>query len=337
VSEFAPFSRNKKKTRLLASYFKGGPIACTWQLGRPCETHCLYCEHMAEIGNDPVSVELAESVAARLAGDGSLLISLMGSDPLLHPDITRIVSTVARWHFPFITTNGWPISAERAQALWEAGLEGVSLWLRSADLKTHDGAVGVPGSFQRVMKAARVFSAARNGGKQPVHIKLALDETGAGTLPTIADMETLLREAAAQMISVKVEIAPREDGQGARPAFRALIDALQALRGRQASLGNSAFYLARLSNSQGEGIGGCRAGRSFFNIDRRGAFARCFNYRQNTFLPRGTESAKAITKTIQKDDPASECRRCWCSWRGEVEGAYTLKGVFSALPWFHRL
>ena len=57
----------------------------------------------------------------KLASYGTLLISLAGGEPFLRLDLPQIVHEIGRYHFPFVTTNGWFVTPQTARNIMAAG------------------------------------------------------------------------------------------------------------------------------------------------------------------------------------------------------------------------
>ena len=144
-----------KKLQLARAWASGHPVWCAWQVNYRCNFRCSFCHYWRDpMGDQPeLSVEDFRRGSRKLAGLGSLLISLAGGEPLVRPDIVEIVAEVAQWHFPFVTTNGWFSNQGLADELFAAGLWGVSISIDYADAQRHDRRRGMPGAFERALSA----------------------------------------------------------------------------------------------------------------------------------------------------------------------------------------
>ncbi|MEX1082655.1 MAG: GTP 3',8-cyclase MoaA [Halofilum sp. (in: g-proteobacteria)] len=129
--------------------------ALTDQLDRPlqdlrisvtdrCNFRCTYCMPKEQFGADHaflprnalLDFEEIERLVRVFAGQGVRKIRLTGGEPLVRKDIERLVERIA--NVPGIddialTTNGSLLSASRARALADAGLERVTISLDSLD------------------------------------------------------------------------------------------------------------------------------------------------------------------------------------------------------------
>jgi MoaA/NifB/PqqE/SkfB family radical SAM enzyme len=132
-----------------------------------------------------VPVEAYRTGSEKLARLGALLISLAGGEPLIRPDIVQIVAEVGRWHFPFITTNGWFANEGLAEDLFQAGLWGASISIDYADAGPHDRRRGTPGAFERALAAVESFSRARIHKWQRVNWMAVLRRTTSTYEPMI--------------------------------------------------------------------------------------------------------------------------------------------------------
>ena len=91
-----------------------------------------------------------------LAGKEPGEIRLFGSDPLLRPDISSIVTHAKETGFQHVSvvTNGVSLGDKGvAASLHEAGLNEVALTLYSVDSRVHDALTRQKGSHEKVMQA----------------------------------------------------------------------------------------------------------------------------------------------------------------------------------------
>jgi MoaA/NifB/PqqE/SkfB family radical SAM enzyme len=315
-----------KKARLVAAYLKGRPIWCSWQVVPRCESACAFCDHRAESGAPQPELESCRIIASELATQGALLVSLSGGEPFLRSDLPELVSVLAAAHFPLLTTDGCLVTKARARAVWEAGLEAASVRLDHADPELQDRAVGYPGAHARALQGLAALASERSRPSQQVNVKVR--PTG----PDVIGLPAILKLAADHGATVTVEPAfplTRE----APPSLR-LSAALRELKGRHPNLRTGAYFLSRIDEALTEGVGGCRAGQAFFNVDHHGRVSKCVEFRGPEDRV-GTLEAEGISKVmgrLKSIHAANECRSCWYAYRGEVEGLYTLRGLLGALP-----
>ncbi len=80
-------------------------------------------------------------------------------------------------------------------------------------------------------------------------------------------------------------------------------------------------------------LAGCRAGRSFFNVDHRGRVSKCLEFRrpEDQAGNLASESADGVVDRLRVRNAENRCQACWMSSRGEVEGLYTWRGFLGGL------
>ena len=313
-----------KKARLVAAYLRGRPIWCSWQVTPRCEGACAFCDHRGESGDPQPDLDSCRKIVDELATQGALLISLSGGEPFLRSDLADLVALVAEAHFPLLTTDGCLVTRPRARAVWEAGLEAASVRLDSADPETQDRAVGVPGAHARAVGGLAALAAERTRPSQQVNVKARLGGADVSHLPD------LLRLAADHGATVTVEPAfplPSREPSG-------LAKALIELKSRHSNFRTGSYFVSRVDEALAGGVGGCRAGQAFFNVDHHGRVSKCVEFRgpEDRVGSLEDEGIGKVMVGLKGVHAANECRACWYAYRGEVEGLYTLRGLMGALP-----
>ena len=210
--------------------------------------------------------------------------------------------------------------------MWEAGLEAASVRLDHADRETQDRAVGYPGAHARALLGLAALAGERSRPSQQVNVKVRL----AG--PDLTGLPDLLKLAADHGATVTVEPTfplTRSATPSARLSVR-----LRELKSRHPNLRTGAYFLSHIDEALAEGVGGCRAGQAFFNVDHHGRVSKCVEFRGpedrvGTLEQDGVSKVMSRLKTIHA---ANDCRSCWYAYRGEVEGLYTPRGLLGALP-----
>jgi MoaA/NifB/PqqE/SkfB family radical SAM enzyme len=316
-------SAGAKRARLLATFLKGRPIWCTWQLTPRCGSFCAFCDHRAEGTTGELDLEGCRAVVRELGTLGSLLVSLSGADPFLRQDLPEIVGELAASHFPILTTHGWSVTREKAREVWRRGLVGASVTLHDADPVAHDEAVGMPGSHARALKALRALVGERVLESQQVNVKVGLAGMDGGKLPG------LLRLAEEAGASLSVEL-PYPLSQEGAPGFTARLRKLKAAYPR---LRSSDFFLERVEQALGGGVPACRAGRSFFNVDHRGRVSKCLEFRgaEDDAGDLAANGGREVLERLLARHAENRCQACWMSSRGEVEALYTWRGFVGGL------
>ena len=276
-----------------------------------------------------LSVGAFEQGSRKLSRLGSLLISLAGGEPLIRPDIVQIVEAVGKWHFPFITSNGWFATPALAEDLFAAGMWGVSISIDYADAERHDHRRGTPGAHKRALAAVEAFSKARQHKWQRVNWMAVLMEDN------LDQIEPMIRMAAergayfmVQPYGVRKTGAKRfvcqNDGTVA--------EHLLSLRRKYANFLSNPYFLSKFDVALNGGVPGCMAGRGFFNIDSVGDIAVCVEERERPVANLFRHSAGEIVKRLNRDETCKQCTACWYNCRGEIEALYNPRGVLLSLP-----
>lgn len=95
------------------------PISVSWVLNRACQSSCVYCCTESHARAHPgAAADAAEALVGLLARWGVLRLIVGGGEPLLHPELERIVAVAADHGLaPVLATNGFLLDAARAAAL----------------------------------------------------------------------------------------------------------------------------------------------------------------------------------------------------------------------------
>ena len=90
---------------------------------RRCNLSCAYCNEYDDVSK-PVDLEIMLGRIDHLARLGATLIMISGGEPLLHPDLEKIIARI-RHHgrIAGMITNGYLLMPDRIQRLNDAGLD----------------------------------------------------------------------------------------------------------------------------------------------------------------------------------------------------------------------
>ena len=99
------------------------PIVAQIIVTRRCNLACAYCNEY-DRRSDPVPTASLLRRIDRMAELGTAVITLSGGEPLLHPDLDRIVARIRkRGAMAAVLTNGTLLTEERVRRLNRAGLD----------------------------------------------------------------------------------------------------------------------------------------------------------------------------------------------------------------------
>src|ERR1700720_4340115 len=93
---------------------------------RRCNLSCTYCNEYDDFSK-PVPTDTIIQRINRLADLGTVIVTLSGGEPLLHPDLDDIIRAMRRRGLiAGMITNGYLLTPDRVQRLNRAGLD----WLQ---------------------------------------------------------------------------------------------------------------------------------------------------------------------------------------------------------------
>jgi len=140
-----------------------GPSHAQVGLTNACPQACAYCYNRERRGR-AMDTETILRVVRELKEMGVSWLGLTGGEPLLSPDIARIIASVAADCAVKLFTTGSSLTVEKARELKQAGLFSVSVSLDHWRADIHDRNRGLPGAFATALQAIEIFK--KTGGMQ---------------------------------------------------------------------------------------------------------------------------------------------------------------------------
>jgi MoaA/NifB/PqqE/SkfB family radical SAM enzyme len=99
------------------------PVLVTLVVTRRCNLACGYCNEYDHV-SQPVPTEALLARVDRLADMGTSIVTISGGEPLLHPELDRVVAHIRRRGIvATVITNGYPLTRRWVERLNEAGLD----------------------------------------------------------------------------------------------------------------------------------------------------------------------------------------------------------------------
>ena len=135
------------------------PLNVYWEMTQACALACRHCRAEARPAAAPDQLTFEESLALlqQIPEFGEPLphLILTGGDPLERPDLFPLIDEARRLGISLsITPAATPrLTREVLVKLQEHGVEGLGLSLDASTAERHDGLRGVPGTFDRTLKA----------------------------------------------------------------------------------------------------------------------------------------------------------------------------------------
>ncbi len=319
----------QRDLRFALGVLRRKPFQVLLQVTNRCNMQCSFCDFWPNgvAPAEELAVAEFERIERELGELGTFVVSIEGGEPLVRPDLIDIVAIFARRHIPLLYTNGWYVDAQKARALWAAGLAQVGVSIDYATPERHDRRRCLPGAFARAWRAVTALrDTAPHGGKQ-VHVMTVLMHDNAGDLDPLLHMSA--REGVghcATLLSVR----------GFRRAAGAQMPGPET--GRDYAAAWAAHRHFRMFGDYMRGIGTfleggqmppCEAGIQSFNIDHLGNVSHCI---EKIDRPSGNvrqESVSVIHRRLRETQPARGCQECWTACRGftqSLAGGGTLRG-----------
>ena len=319
----------EKKCRLFRTYAAGHPLWAAWQVTYRCNFKCKFCNYWKDpLGKLPEpAVEQYGIGAKKLASFGSMLISLAGGEPFIRKDLPALISEIARYHLPFVTTNGWLVTPEVARDVFDAGLWGVSISIDYANSDQHDSSRGKKGAWEQAWKAVEYFSQARVHDYQRVNVMCVLLDDNLDQLEELmvkaADRQAyFMVQPYSYMKTNSTEYTPKQG----------VSDKLLKMWKRNKNFLSNPEYLKKFDQFLAGGIPGCKAGRAFYNIDSTGDIAICVENKHKPIANLYENETWEIRDRLRQASKNNDCTCCWYNCRGEVESLYKPKSLFMSLP-----
>lgn len=170
--------------------FAAAPRRVYWEVTRACDLACRHCRAEAVPTPDPDELDPAEGLrlVRRLAAFGHPAphLVLTGGDPLKRVDLFGLIAAAREAGLGVsVAPSATPLLTPAViRRLREARVEAISLSLDAAAPARHDALRGVPGCFDRTLRAAQ---AAREAGL-PFQINSLVSRQTVDDLPAIYEL-----------------------------------------------------------------------------------------------------------------------------------------------------
>jgi MoaA/NifB/PqqE/SkfB family radical SAM enzyme len=305
-----------KRIRYLNNFIQKRLLHLNLQILYQCNFRCKICEfwHKEYSRTPKLSLDDMQVIVEKLRPAAPLIVSIGGGEPLIHKHLNEIIRLLARDHFPVMICNGWYMTAEKARALFEAGLHECSISVDYADANKHDEQRGMPGAFERAIRALEMLQANRTHPRQRVHMISVVMEDN------LEEIEPLIRLA--KEIGVTYLVTLYSDSRGDKPVRNPSQDVSRHLLDLHRRYDNFVAirgYLSQFSQALDQGVSPCYAGRNLFNIDCQGSVTRCID---RLDLEAGNilrDDFSTIRQALLAQYQTADCSACWTSCRGNFE------------------
>jgi MoaA/NifB/PqqE/SkfB family radical SAM enzyme len=292
------------------------PVLVHFEVTQRCNAHCGFCDYWKTDASAKKDEAASFAEAARYFNP--MLVAFTGGEPLLRRDLEKLVSAVAsvlRLKYIMLLTHGGMLSVERAQSLWNAGVNQFNISLDYLD-ERHDAARGIPGLSRKILGAV---SAMRSAGIDSIRFNTVIKRDN------LDEIMRIVRRAAELGCGVNLSVYT-DAKNGNREHLldtetHARVDALVAellafKRRRRGVITNSDYYLAQLPRYvRGEMTEPCRSGIRTVHLDPSGQVKRCPDF-PTDFHWSDFRRYKPI-----------DCNACYYACRGEAQAKFRLSRI----------
>ena len=166
------------------------PVNVYWEMTRACALACRHCRAEAVPGADPRELTFAQGVnllhQIREFGDPLPRLILTGADPLERGDLFEIIDEAHKLGIACSITPAatGKLTRDVLARLQDRGVEGLGLSLDGSTAAKHDSIRGVPGTFDRTLRA---MEWAKELG-MPLQVNTLVAEETADDLPRVYEL-----------------------------------------------------------------------------------------------------------------------------------------------------
>src|SRR5688572_8449062 len=237
------------------------PILVHFEVTMRCNARCGFCDYW-KTPADAKEHEL-KSFADAAKFFNPMMVTFTGGEPTLRRDLEDLVSAVSRAiRIKYITmiTHGGMLTPERAQSLWDAGINQFSISLDYLDGR-HDTARGIPGLTEKIM---RTVAGMRERGIDNIRFNTVIKDDN------LDQIMPIVRRAEAMGVGVNLSVyTDAKNGNRAhlpraeqmRGIESLVADVLAFKRRRRGVVTSSDHYIAQIPRYfRGEMTEPCQAG-----------------------------------------------------------------------------
>lgn len=302
-----PFSIRYARLRLARR-----PVLVHFEVTMRCNAGCGFCDYWKTAATEK-DREL-KSFAAAARHFRPMMITFTGGEPMLRRDLEEIVAEVDRAvprTYLTLITHGGMLTAERAQALWDAGISQFNISLDYLDGR-HDAARKIPGLTAKILRTVPEIV----GRGMTVRFNTVIKNDN------LDQVMPIVRHAAAAGAGVNLSVYTdfkngnqnhliRRD-QGGRVAAL-IVELLAFKRRRRGVISSSDWYISQIPRYLRDELREpCRSGETTIHIDPTGIVRRCPDFPAD------------LHWTEYRSYKAIACNKCYYACRGEAQAPVTV-------------
>ena len=292
------------------------PVLVHFEVTMRCNAKCGFCDYWK---TDPAekAKELASFADAAKRFD-PMMVCFTGGEPLLRRDLEDLVGAVndaISLKYITLITHGGMLTPERAQSLWDAGINQFSISLDYLD-ERHDRARGIPGLSAKILAAVPKM---REQGIDNIRFNTVIKNDN------VDHVMTIVRRAEELGVGVNLSVyTAAKNGNGAHLLDERhhldiddLVAELLAFKRRNRRvISNSDYYLEQIPRYvRGEMTENCRSGIRTIHVDPTGRVKRCPDF-PTDFHWQEFKTYKPV-----------QCNDCYYACRGEAQAPLKLSRI----------
>ncbi len=301
-------------------FFKS-PIEAQLIVTRRCNLSCGYCTEFDNYSS-PVPLELLKERIDAIHRLRVVNTSLLGGEPLMHPDIVEIVEYCNRKNQVSITTNGFLLTEKLVKKLNEAGLSNLQI---SIDALETDSTGYIQKSLKKLLPKLEIL---REHANFDVHANIVLCKSTKSTF-----METLTKIRAFGF-NVSVGLMHDEKGQIEIEGdeYLKLWDEYFTTSGELYPLSDYDYGRKLLQGQKPKWK--CRSGSRYLYVDELGLVQYCSSQRDRLNKPLTEYRLGDLKQQSQQYKGCEEGCSIMCVYRDSMldnEPKELLKGIYKVL------
>ena len=284
------------------------PVLVHFEVTLRCNARCGFCDYWK---TDPAArdQELQDYADAARYFD-PLLVTFTGGEPLLRRDLEDLVASVGkavRLKYIMLLTHGGMLSGERAQSLWDAGVNQFNISLDYLDGR-HDAARGIPKLTSRIFDTVDTL---RRSGIDSIRFNTVIKRDNLDQIMPIVRRAEELGCGVNLSVYTDAKNGNRSHilDEGVVRQVDALVAELLAYkRRRRGVITSSDYYLSQIPRyARGEMSEPCQSGIRTIHVNPSGHVKRCPDF-PTDFHWRDFKRYRAIS-----------CNACYYACRGEAQ------------------
>ena len=311
------------KLRALLKYLwvrlKGGPMSVNMEVTYLCNATCDFCDYW----KTKRSGKLGDyDYVAALRKLNPLSVTLTGGEPTINkqlPEAVRRIKESLGFVYISMVTHGSLLTVDKAMALWNAGLDHISISLNYIG-REHDEERGIEGLYEHISTLVPQLTAR---GVNVIFNTVIMREN----LDHVVPIAHLARTMGAKVsYSCYSDFKNGNESHLVDPAhaerLESVIEDLIYQKSRLGNIVSSAWYLRRIPGYFRNALpGSCTAaGKWLVQLTPDGDIKPCAELPVSS----GYADFKKVSSKI-------ECNRCWYSCRGETESSLKIGRLWEGL------